>query len=128
MSAKRAAALLVFCALLAGAAGSAQETSTPQKPTKEKPYALIFGTVFSPDDRPAYGARVQIRYADGRKVKGGETLTSDHQGEFALRVPAAPADYVVRAVAKTGKRKLSGETKVHINFDERADIGLHLTE
>ncbi len=115
---------LVSCyVLLAVGAALAQQPAHPQKA-----YALIFGTVYGPDDRPAYGVQVQIRRADGRKVRRGDDLVSDHQGEFALRVPAEPADYVVRATARDGKRKLSAEGKVHIDFDERADISLHLTE
>jgi hypothetical protein len=112
-----------FCALLAAAAALAQQPAR-----QGKPYALIFGTVYAPGDRPAYGAQVRVRRTDGKKLKGGEDLVSDHQGEFALRVPAEPADYVVRATAREGKRRLGAETKVHVNFDERVDISLHLTE
>lgn len=123
-------ATALSCILLAAGALAQQpspEQSTNTQP-KTKPYALIFGTVYGPDDRPVYGAKVQIRRADGKKVKGGEELMSDRRGEFALRVAAESADYVVRAAAKAGKHKLSAETKVHITFDERIDIGLHLTE
>ncbi len=116
-------AMASFCALAAAWTALAQQPAHP-----EKPYALIFGTVYGPDDRPAYGVQVQIRRADGKKVKRGDDLVSDHQGEFALRVPAQPADYVVRASARQGKRKLAAETKVHVNFDERVDVSLHLTE
>ena len=116
------AAISFFCALLVAVALAQQPAHS------EKPYALIFGTVYAPDDRPAYGAQVQIRRADGKKVKRGDDLVSDHQGEFALRLPAEAADYVVRASAREGKRRLAAEAKVHINFDERVDISLHLTE
>ena len=63
-------------------------------------YALIYGTVVGPDHRPVYGAAVHIRRADWKKLKGGD-LYSDHQGEFALRVPPGEADYVIRAELKT---------------------------
>ncbi len=116
-------ATVSFCVLLAVGAVLAQQPAH-----QEKPYALIFGTVYGPDERPAYGTRVQIRRADGKKVKRGDELVSDHQGEFALRLPAEPADYVVRASARDGRRRLSAERKVHINLDERVDISLHLTE
>ena len=53
----------------------------------EKPYALIFGTVWSPDNHPLYGVRVRIRRADDKKPRW--ELYSDHNGEFAQRVPAA---------------------------------------
>ena len=58
-----------------------------------KPYALIFGTVWGPDDRPVYGVRVHIRRADQKKAKW--ELYSNHSGEFAQRLPAGKADYVV---------------------------------
>lgn len=95
-----------------------------------KPYALIFGTVWGPDNRPLYAVKVKIRRADQNKAKW--ELYSDHSGEFAQRLPPGPADYVVWADLKGYKppdgRQLQpgGEVKVHIDNDERADIGLHL--
>ena len=123
---KRIAALAavgMLCVVLSSGAFAA-----PGDKKAAAPYALIFGTVYGPDQTPVYGATVHIRRADGKKLKGGE-LHSDHQGEFALRVPAGEADYLVHADLKTdaGKR-LSAESKVHISNDERVDIGLHLTE
>jgi len=95
-----------------------------------KPYALIFGTVWGPDDRPMYGVHVKIRRADQKRAKW--ELYSDHQGEFAQRVPAGKADYIVWADLK-GLKLLNGnklhpgeEVAVHIEGDERQDIGLHL--
>ncbi len=92
----------------------------------EKPYALIFGTVYGPDNRGAYGVRVKIRRADEKKAKW--ELTSDHRGEFAQRVPAGGANYIVWADVKTLKGATPPEIKVHILNDERQDISLHLTE
>ena len=95
-----------------------------------KSYALIFGTVWGPDDRPIYGVHVKIRRADQKRAKW--ELYSDHQGEFAQRVPAGKADYIVWADPK-GLKLLNGnklqpgeEVAVHIEGDERQDIGLHL--
>jgi hypothetical protein len=95
-----------------------------------KPYALIFGTVWGPDDRPVYGVHVKIRRAGQKRAKW--ELYSDHRGEFAQRLPAGKADYVVSADLK-GFKSLEGkqlkpgdEVAVHIEGDERADIGLHL--
>src|SRR6266542_1677297 len=51
----------------------------------EKPYALLFGTVWGQDDRPLYGVKVRIRRTDQKKGKW--ELYSDHNGEFAQRVP-----------------------------------------
>ncbi len=98
---------------------------------KEKPYALIFGTVWGPENQVLYGIKVKIRRADQKKAKW--ELYSDHRGEFAQRVPAGKADYIVWADTKEykmsdGKRLRSGtEVTVHIDKDERSDIGLHLT-
>lgn len=96
----------------------------------EKPYALIYGTVFGPDNHSVYGIRVKIRRADQKKAKW--ELYSDHAGEFAQRVPAGRYDYVVWADLKSCKapecKKLQGGTEVTVRIqnDERADISLHL--
>ncbi len=116
------AATVLF--LLVGGPG----ISSAQKTTAKQPYALIFGTVYDPDDSPVYGAKVQIRTSEGAKVKGGEKLISNHQGEFALRVPAARADYLIQAEIKTPRKYLTGKALVHVNFDERVDVGVHLRE
>jgi hypothetical protein len=99
------------------------------KPTD--PYALIFGTVWGPDDHPVYGITVKIRRLPGKKAKW--ELQSDHHGEFAQRVAAGQADYVVWADLKGVKTSdgvplhLAQEVPVHVEYDERVDIGLHLT-
>ena len=97
---------------------------------EEKPYALIFGTVWGPDGLPVYGVRVLVRRADKKKPKW--ELISNHRGEFAQRVPAGKADYVVTADTKgyksmDGKKLTPGEeVTVHVEYDERVDTGLHL--
>lgn len=99
------------------------------KPTD--PYALIFGTVWDPDAHPIYGITVKIRRLPDKKPKW--QLYSDHSGEFAQRVPAGQADYVVWADLKGVKTKdgqplhLAEPVDVHVEYDERVDIGLHLT-
>jgi hypothetical protein len=98
---------------------------------KEKPHALIFGTVWGPDDRPVYGVAVKIRRARDKKPKW--EVYSDHRGEFAQRVPAGEADYILTADLKHVKTadgravRLAKEVTVHIYNDEREDTGLHLT-
>lgn len=131
-----AAALLL--ATLAAAAG-APAPGDPQKAArKEAPhYALIFGTVYGPDDRPLYGVPIKVRRADQKNAQW--ELMSDHRGEFAQRVPPGPADYIVWADIKVPKQDRKsppppaapGErpgraVKVHVEYDERIDIGLHL--
>ena len=99
---------------------------------KPKPYALIAGTVWGPDGHPLYGAEVKIRRADDKGNKVRWDLYSNHTGEFAQRVPAGKADYIVWADVKGYKlpsgRKLKSGSQVtaHIDNDERCDIGLHL--
>jgi carboxypeptidase family protein len=96
-----------------------------------KPYALIVGTVWSPDDHPLYGVKIKIRRADQKRSKW--QLYSDHHGEFALRVPAGRADYLVSADLSgykplNGRKLQAGQAlRVHIENDERTDIGLHLS-
>ena len=103
--------------------------SSKLKPTDD--YALIFGTVWGPDDRPLYGVKIEIRRATGKKPHW--ELVSDHSGEFAQRVPAGEADYVISANLKGVKTKdgqtlhLQQPVTVHVEYDERVDTSLHLT-
>ena len=96
-----------------------------------KPYALIFGTVWDPGGHALYAVKVKIRRADEKKARW--ELYSNHTGEFAQRVPPGPGDYIVWADVKgyklpDGRRLKAGpEVTVHIDNDERSDIGLHLT-
>jgi hypothetical protein len=97
------------------------------------PYALIYGTVWGPDNQPVYGIRVKIRRAGEKKVRW--EATSDHSGEFAQRVPAGEADYLLTADVKGSsipkklkQLKPGPEVNVHIINDEREDIGVHLIQ
>jgi len=100
--------------------------------SKGKPYALIAGTVWGPDDRPVYGVRVKIRKGNDKPKKVRWELYSDHMGEFAQRVPAGESDYVLWADLKDFKTTdgkpvhLVQEVTIHIYNDERQDVGLHL--
>lgn len=101
-----------------------------QSKKSEQPYALIYGTVYGPNDLAVYGVRVHIRRSDQKKPKW--ELFSDHAGEFAQRVPAGQATYVIWADLKgykplNGNKLEAGEpVTVQIQNDERADISLHL--
>jgi len=126
-------AMGVLLALLPSSLAASKE-----KPKKEKPYALIFGTAYGPNDRPLYGVKVTIR--PEKKKHPSWDLMSDHRGEFAQRVPAGANDYLVRGEAEyaplgddgkpqlSKKLRLKGETRVHVDNEERRDISLHLTE
>lgn len=124
-----AAAGLFLAALLAPARATGDEPAKKIK-LKQKPYALIYGTVWDPDGHALYAVKVKIRRAEEKKVRW--ELYSNHTGEFAQRVPPGKADYIVWADVKgyklpSGKPLKPGpEVTVHIDDDERADIGLHL--
>lgn len=102
----------------------------PQGRADEQPYALLFVTVWGPDNQPIYGVKVRIRRADQKKPHW--EIYSDHRGEAAQRLPSGPADYLVSADPKgvkdmNGKGLQAGkEVHVHFDKDERQDIGLHL--
>lgn len=129
-------ALFVCLASLKPSAMAQKKPAKPDKPGKS--YGLIFGTAYGPDDHPLYGVKITIR-PEGKKHPSWD-LVSDHRGEFAQRVPAKPADYLIQGeaeyapVGKDGKpqmskkKKLRGETKVHVAGEEREDFSLHLTE
>lgn len=105
----------------------------PAAKDKAKPYALIAGTVWGPDDRPVYGVTVKIRRATDKAKKVRWEVYSDHMGEFAQRVPAGESDYILWADLKGFKPadgkplRLLQPITVHIYNDEREDTGLHLT-
>jgi hypothetical protein len=87
------ASLAVLCLLLAPfglAAGKAEEP------------AVIAGTVFREPGFALPRAEVQLtvkRPPQGMKVPKPQKILSDGRGEFAFRVPAAQAEYVVTVKA-----------------------------
>src|ERR1041385_7344372 len=94
-------AMGVLLALLPSSLAASKE-----KPKKEKPYALIFGTAYGPNDRPLYGVKVTIR--PEKKKHPSWDLMSDHRGEFAQRVPAGATDYLVRGEAESAPLRDAG--------------------
>ena len=111
-------------ALVLAVASISSLTRAESKSHARDPYALLFGTIYGPDNRPEYGVHIKIRRADQKKPKW--ELMSDHQGEFAQRVPAGKADYVITADVKTPKSQPKPELTVHVDNDERKDFVLHL--
>jgi hypothetical protein len=125
-------ASLSLALLLVSTFGARSPIAAAQKQVKPNdPYALIFGTVWGPDDRPVFGVKVKIRRAQDKRARW--ELYSDHRGEFAQRVAAGKADYVVWADLKNFKsadgRPLHPvqDVPVHVENDERVDVSLHLT-
>jgi len=119
-------ALFVFLILHVSFA-SARNAFSPQSTSQitKTDYALIYGTVWGPDDRPVAGVPIKIRRASDKKAKW--ELVSDSHGEFAQRVPVGAQDYIIVADIKTPKGQPKPETTAHITGNERTDVGLHLT-
>ena len=115
---RRAAAFLAIGCMLAA---SCLSIAADSKQHERDPYALLFGTLYGPDDRPAYGVKIKIRRADQKKAKW--ELVSNHQGEFAQRVPAGKADYIITADVKGNPKP---ELTVHVDNDERKDFVLRM--
>lgn len=117
-------------ALAAPTRGNSQGTiAEPQaraSAAAKKDYALIYGTVWGPDDHPVAGIPIKIRRASDKKAKW--ELVSDHNGEFAQRVPVGTQDYIVEADVKTPKGQPKPQTTAHIDNDERTDISIHLSK
>jgi len=116
--------IIRFLALVLAVASISSLTRAESRSHARDPYALLFGTIYGPDNRPEYGVHIKIRRADQKKPKW--ELMSDHQGEFAQRVPAGKADYVITADVKTPKSQPKPELTVHVDNDERKDFVLHL--
>ena len=105
-------------------------TSETHKSPKPPQTAVIFGTVWGPDDRPVPGVEVRIRRANEKKVRW--QVRSNRRGEFEQEVPSGKQEYVIWADVKGLKRpdgrhlQASPEVTVQIEGNERADTGLHL--
>jgi hypothetical protein len=123
-------ASLSLALLLFSSFGARSPLVAAQKLKPDQPYALIFGTVWGPDDRPVFGVKVKIRRAQDKRARW--ELYSDHRGEFAQRIAAGKADYVVWADLKNFKsadgKPLHAvqDVPVHVEGDERVDVSLHL--
>ena len=121
----------LFSAVLLLPSLRSQDGLLAAQKSKEKPYALIAGTVWGPDDRPVYGVIVRIRRTKDKKPKW--EVYSDHHGEFAQRVPTGENDYILTADLKNLKPAdgkplhLVQDVTVHIYKDEREDTSLHLS-
>jgi hypothetical protein len=121
---RRALLLVVLAVLATVSCPQLFSGDTHQENKKSKPFAVLFGTVLDKNNHAVYGVKVKIREAGHKKPQW--ELVSDHEGEFAQRVPPGKADYVISADTKgKGPRP---EVIVHVANDERVDFFLHLTE
>ena len=123
---RRRALRLALAGLLLALAPAVLAFALPPQHTPVKDYALIYGTVFGPDGLSRYGVPVKIRRAGDKKARWG--TTSDHAGEFAVRVPVGAADYLVWADIKVAQGQAKPEAQVHIENNERVDVSLHLKQ
>ena len=117
---------MVFVCLGSPLAASPRQYGPSSRQKKEliKDYALIYGTVWDAHDFPVYGVHIKVRRANEKKVRW--EAYSDRRGEFAIRVPPGKQDYIVIADIKVPKGKQKPQVVVHIEDDERQDIGVHL--
>lgn len=111
---------LLFCGTLT-ASSPARSQEAAQKKSSVPPYALIFGNVFDPAGRLFAGAEVQVRRENETKPRW--RAQSDARGEFAVRLPAAAARYVVRVRAKGFAEEVQTVT---VSNDERVDLSFRL--
>ena len=105
-------AVLLVCGLLSSAAGK-----------KPEPYAVVAGTVFREDGFSLPGASVTLLPKDAPKGKKLEAV-SDARGEFAFRVAAGVATYVVKAVRKGFQ---PAEKEASVSGEGRVDVTLILS-
>jgi Carboxypeptidase regulatory-like domain len=105
-------AVLLVCGLLSSAAGK-----------KPEPYAVLAGTVFREDGFSLPGASVTLRPKDTPKAKKLEAV-SDARGEFAFRVPAGAATYLVKAARKGFQ---PAEKEASVSGEGRVDVTLLLS-
>ena len=102
------------------------QSSKPDAADAKKNYALIYGTVWGAEDHPVAGVPITIRRASDKKPKW--ELVSDKRGEFAQRVPVGKQDYIIQANIKTPRGQPKPEITVHIDDDERKDVGIRLSK
>jgi len=101
--------------------------AAPATGQNQKRYAVIFGTVWTADNRPAYGVPIKVCRAGEKKARW--EAVSDHQGEFAVRVPPVAQEYEVWADIKLPKGKEPPKVKVQVSDPNvRNDVSLHLPD
>jgi hypothetical protein len=100
-----------------------------KQPPPPNDFAVIFGTVWGPDDRPVYGVTVKIRRDSDKRARW--EVHSNHLGEFEQLVPAGKQTYVLSADTKglktrDGKHLQAEPVTVEVEGNERVDTGVHL--
>ena len=125
-------ALALFCGSWEAVAQEAATKPSQAASYERAPYAVIFGTLWDPDNHAVFGVHMQLRRSGEKKVRW--EAYSDHRGEFAFRVPSGKGDYELSADPKSLKAlKNKGlanreAVKIHVENDEHVDTGVHLTK
>jgi hypothetical protein len=113
--------LVLGFAALSGSASAKGKDKAREAPA---PYAVIAGTTFRPPGFALPGATVRISpetpESSGIRLKAAEAVTSP-RGEFAFRVPAVPAHWLVRVQcngyhAQTRTLSIDAEQRLDLSF------------
>lgn len=113
----RLAAALTAWVLLCGV--SLQAAS---KKKDREAVAILAGTVFQSSGRSLAGAKVEAVAQGDAETKG--SVSTDAQGDFAIRVPAGRGTYVVTATAKGFQ---PAQKTVEVYADEKVRTNLILS-
>lgn len=89
---------VVVTLLMAVWLGASPDLLIAKEKSKEKPFALLFGSVFTAEGLALPGVAVIVKRKDDRKPKW--RAVSDSRGEFAVRLPAEAATYEVTTQSK----------------------------
>jgi Carboxypeptidase regulatory-like domain len=111
----RRGATFAVVALLCGAAF----LQAASKKKDREAVAVVVGTVFMSGGHSLPGAKVEAVAQGDPKVKG--SAFSDAQGDFAIRVPAGNATYLLTASAK-GFQPAQKTVEVYENERVRANL------
>ncbi|MFQ5925921.1 MAG: carboxypeptidase-like regulatory domain-containing protein [Terriglobia bacterium] len=107
---------LVALSFTLGLAAHAKEKSP------KRPRAILAGSVHDEIGFALPGIRIEIRRQGEKKAKW--KAVSDARGEFAVRVPAGPATYIV---ATASKKHRNQQKTVKIVSHERAAVLFRLS-
>lgn len=116
----------LLCCLLAVLVPSAAHAKQPPSPND---FAVIFGTVWGPDDLPVYGVIIKIRRTSDKHARW--KVHSNHLGEFEQLVPRGKQTYILWAdtgglKTRDGKHLQAQPVTVEVEDNERVDTGVHL--
>lgn len=90
--------------------------------SKQQPQAILAGTVYDENGFALAGVPIEVRRPGEKKPKW--RAASDRRGEFAIRVPAGRATYVISTASK---QHASQEQALEVYGNERAEVLFRLT-